>query len=237
MIHSSLTAFGTVEGGARTLVEAIDEVIGPEGLLAMPAYSITTTMKDHLDQNPVFDMRTTASHMGAVTEYFRKMPGVYRSLHPTHSVCARGAGAKQLVARHEYCKTPFSPGSPFYKMIEDNFLMLLFGVSLARLTIYHVYEEMVAGDLPFRLYLDEPYHVSCIKKDGSEVRVSVLVHDPASIMERIDNNRKKQEILYSALKNRDALKEKRVGSGTIMAVRAKEVIADLPAVYRRNPDA
>ena len=37
-VHSSLSSFGHVEGGAETVVQAFLEVLGPEGTLAGPSF-------------------------------------------------------------------------------------------------------------------------------------------------------------------------------------------------------
>lgn len=40
-VHSSLRAFGWVEGGAATIVDALMHVVGPEGALVMSAYRVS----------------------------------------------------------------------------------------------------------------------------------------------------------------------------------------------------
>ena len=39
MVHSSLSSFGHVLGGARTVIEALMEVVTPEGTLMMPSFN------------------------------------------------------------------------------------------------------------------------------------------------------------------------------------------------------
>ena len=36
IVHSSLKSFGYVDGGAQTVIDAFEEVLGKEGTLAMP---------------------------------------------------------------------------------------------------------------------------------------------------------------------------------------------------------
>ena len=68
---------------------------------------------EHLASDPVFDVRSTPSRMGAISEAFRQAPGTLRSLHPTHSTCVRGPGADAIVAGHESAPAPFGDGTPF----------------------------------------------------------------------------------------------------------------------------
>jgi len=39
MVHSSLKSFGPVEGGAQIVVDALMEVITPQGTLMMPSFN------------------------------------------------------------------------------------------------------------------------------------------------------------------------------------------------------
>ena len=92
VVYSSLSALGFVEGGAATVVDALinDVVRDRGGTLVLPTFSIAGTMAEHLRGGHVFDVRTTPSGVGAITEVFRQRPGVLRSVHPTHSVAALG---------------------------------------------------------------------------------------------------------------------------------------------------
>lgn len=38
-VHSSLRSIGPIEGGPDALIDALLEVVGPEGTLAMPAFN------------------------------------------------------------------------------------------------------------------------------------------------------------------------------------------------------
>ena len=87
MVHSSLSALGYVPGGTRTVVESLRHALEPNGTLVMPTHSWEVMEKKGCR---IFDARSTPSCVGAITEAFRAMPSVKRSLHPTHSVAAIG---------------------------------------------------------------------------------------------------------------------------------------------------
>src|SRR6476620_10567900 len=90
LVHSSLSKIGFVEGGPKTVIEALQEAVGEEGTLLFPAFPAKGRNKTHLEEHPFFDVRNTPSQMGSITEYFRGMKGVLRSLHPTDSIAAKG---------------------------------------------------------------------------------------------------------------------------------------------------
>jgi aminoglycoside 3-N-acetyltransferase len=87
-VHSSLSAFGYVEGGATTVVGALLDVLGREGTLMMPTFN-------H-GRFELFDIRNTPSVNGAITEALRKHPLARRSMHPTHPYAAIGPLADWL---------------------------------------------------------------------------------------------------------------------------------------------
>ena len=108
--QSAMSSFGELVGGSATVLAAVDEVLGSDALIAMPAFPTVGTAIEYLNTNPVFDVRSTPSTMGSITERFRKQPAAARSLHPTHSVAARGPGAEELVRGHADAATPFGSG-------------------------------------------------------------------------------------------------------------------------------
>ena len=44
-VHSSLSSFGYVEGGADTVIEALMESVGTEGAIVMPSFTISTPLE------------------------------------------------------------------------------------------------------------------------------------------------------------------------------------------------
>src|SRR5512137_302949 len=80
LVHSSLKALGPRAGGPAHVIAGLQRALGPRGTLLMPALSYASVTPEH----PLFDLRTTPSCVGIIPETFRRMPGVLRSLHPTH---------------------------------------------------------------------------------------------------------------------------------------------------------
>lgn len=143
LVHSSLSSFGHVEGGAETVIDALLEAVGPQGTVLVP----TLTGDESLSaaNPPRFDPVSTPCWTGAIPETFRKRPGAIRSLHPTHSVAAIGRAADVLTRDHWQSVTPCDEASPYGKLAgEPNGYVLLIGASYQTLTILHHVEE-IAG--------------------------------------------------------------------------------------------
>ncbi len=154
MVHSSLSRLGWVAGGAQAVVEALREVVGPEGTLVMPAHS------GHLSEpslwhhppvpeawwpviraeTPAFDPQLTPTReMGAVVECFRHAPGAVRSAHPRHSFVALGPLAGAIVADHRLGAS-LGEHSPLARCYERDALVLLLGVGHSNNTSLHLAE-------------------------------------------------------------------------------------------------
>jgi len=137
LVHSSYKAIGQVEGRADAVLDTLMEFM-KDGLLVLPAH---TWNHVQAGTNPVMDVLYTPSCVGILPEIFRTRPGVCRSLHPTHSVAAIGAGADALIEGEENITTPCGKGGAHYKLWERNAQILLIGVNFTRNTFVHGIEE------------------------------------------------------------------------------------------------
>lgn len=164
LVHSSLSSLGHVVGGADTVIDALLEVLGPQGTLVVP----TLTGHEGIgpDADVVFDVASTPSWTGTIPEAVRRRPGAVRSLHPTHSVAAIGADAESLTRGHEDALTPCGPGSPYLRLTERSTgRILLLGVGHESNTTLHAVEEL-AG-VPYHLQPTPTRGV--IRAGGSEL--------------------------------------------------------------------
>ena len=156
VVHSSLSSMGWVLGGAETVVRSLLEVLGPKGTLVMPAATPqcadpATWKEPELPDawiprirahQPLFDVSTTRTSLGAIPETFRTWPGTLRSEHPLESVCARGALARSLLESHPLAFSE-GPGTPFGRLHEHDAWILLLGVGFNRCTALHHAETLV----------------------------------------------------------------------------------------------
>lgn len=147
-VHSSFKSLGPVEGGAATVIAALERAIAPNGLLLMPSFNLVAREQ----RATTWDPATTPSTVGYLTEFFRQMPGTFRSDHYSHSVAARGPGAEAFVANHRSLEGDDSPWdlapwgktygahSPMTKAYDVGGKVLMLGVDYHSATYIHFME-------------------------------------------------------------------------------------------------
>ncbi len=135
LVHSSLKRTGPVQGGPEAIIDGLLEAIGPRGTLLMPTISGSVT-----PTQPVFHVEHTPSSVGYLTNVFRQRKGAVRSLHPVHSVAALGPKAEFYTQEHLAANTPWSPGSPYGKLMRNHAWILFLGVNLNVNSCFHALE-------------------------------------------------------------------------------------------------
>jgi aminoglycoside 3-N-acetyltransferase len=153
MVHSAFEGLTPMfRGSVSDLKRMLIGVCEPDRTLVMPAFVFGGWSFDpvgHYRQKPIFDARKTPSEMGLLTEVFRRHPGVLRSLHPTHSVCALGPLAGEVTDRHHEDAYGCGPASPFGVMDHHRTIILGLGVRYFRaLTHVHYAEQLLGADFP-----------------------------------------------------------------------------------------
>jgi len=186
-IHSSLRSIGQVNGGADAIINAFLEVLGKDGTLCVP----TLCQTSGFPREP-FDLMTSRSEVGTLTEVFRLRQGAQRSNHPTHSIAALGARAHILTAGHEKVKGALSPwgcdafgsNSPWDKLYRTGCKYMFVGVDFTVCTMFHYaqtlflerHQNEYAQIIPFP-YFNHIKMGDIIKETGS-VRCSFIGDAP-----------------------------------------------------------
>lgn len=140
MVHSSLSKFGYVEGGAPTVIGALMSILTERGTLLMPTFN----HGEPFAKGGVgfFDPLHTRTINGIIPDTFWRMPGVWRSLDPTHPFAAWGRNAEEYVRDHHRTLT-VGPQSPLGRLHADGGYALLLGVDYRANTFHHVVETIL----------------------------------------------------------------------------------------------
>jgi aminoglycoside N3'-acetyltransferase len=174
VVHSQLSRLGYLKGGPAALVEALMEVVTDSGCILMPTYPSRGSTADYLEQGNVFDVRHTPSTVGSVTEIFRKLPGVKRSLHPTNPISAWGKNADALLAGHELSATPYGDETPYGRLarMDDAYNLM---IDTPVLSLLHHLQERV--DFP-NYALDGLREARIVDWNGTQRSVMTKVMRP-----------------------------------------------------------
>jgi aminoglycoside 3-N-acetyltransferase len=176
IVHSGLSHFGHIEGGADTVIDAFLEVLGKEGTLLLPTFtgSYIYFNGDCLAGRKChpYDRNDTTVNVGKIPSVFLRRKGVIRSSHPSHSVAGIGPLAEKCLMEHQPSDPPVCRRSPFGKLLEYSGKMVWFGAGLSTTTFFHFLEDEL--DMP---YLAEA--VCRVKKaDGNIGTILIKKHLP-----------------------------------------------------------
>lgn len=145
LVHSALQFLGQPENGPATYLQALQEVLGAEGTIAVPTFNFGFARGEEYDP-----ASTPAVGMGALSEYVRQQPAAKRTAHPMQSLAIVGRYAVELAA----LDTPsaFDDGSAFERMLALDFKLLLLGASVNAASILHYSEQR--AEVPYRYWKD-----------------------------------------------------------------------------------
>jgi aminoglycoside 3-N-acetyltransferase len=220
-VHSSFDAFqGFVDLPPLAVIKVLQEAVGPTGVLLMPTLPFAGSAVKYVQTNPSFDVRRTPSRMGLLTELFRRMPGVVRSLHPTHSVVAWGAKAADLTADHQLAGTPCGKPSPYEKLLEHDGRILMLGTGILAMTFFHTVDELLEEDLPYTAFTKETYDLWSRDAGGGLVETRTRLYDSASAEAR----RRFERRLPALMKRRGTWRQSRIGNLRAILIDAKDVL-------------
>jgi aminoglycoside 3-N-acetyltransferase len=141
------------------VVQALLDVITPDGTLIMPAQSGEYSDPSHWQHPPVpeawwpiiretmpaFDPRITPTRgMGRIAETFRTWPGTLRSSSPQDSFAAWGRHAEFITANHAL-EGGLGDRSPLGRIYQLDGYVLLLGVPYGNNTSFHLGEYRAPG--------------------------------------------------------------------------------------------
>jgi len=219
-VHSSLSSFGYVEGGADAVIDALLEVVGKEGTVVMPTYSNNV---DHLEKTQEekdmgitwkyrispYDPKKHGCWTGKIPDTFWRRKGAIRNSDPTHSLTAIGANAEKL-------------SQSWKTLLEADGYILLLGITTSCCSSLHLAEERV--QLPQHI-LDRITPPPEIEEKYAKENIG-FGYGPYPKFGKMEEISIKHGIM----------KRVKIGKATVKLLRLRELI-DLYAEYlQKNPD-
>ena len=141
-VHSSLSSFGELEGGALTVIDTLKELVTEDGSIFMPALRLSKELE--LTENDkklgitvkikILEPDTERTAMGIVADTFRKMPDTYTG-RDVISTSGWGKHGKEALT-----------GGLDYAIHNDGKALLL-GVDIYKLTAMHYVETITPDDI------------------------------------------------------------------------------------------
>lgn len=217
MVHSAFDRFEGFDGKPTDVISALQAAVGEEGAVLMPTIPFAGTAIEYVKTLGMFDVARTPSRMGLITEVFRRMPGVVRSIHPTHSVAAWGKRSAELIKDHNMAKTPCGKLSPFGQLPDIGGKILLLGADIESMTFFHCIEEDLEPLMPFSPFTKDIFVLSSKDAEGHIVETRTRLFDP-----HVSRRRNLQK-LVPFLKDKGYWHEARVGLLRGIILKAGEV--------------
>ncbi len=226
MVHAGFSRRNGFKGSPSQLIDTLLSAIGPDGNLLMVSMAYSSSAYEYLKQGKVFDVRKTVSHMGLVSETFRRRSGVVRSLHPSNPVLALGPRAAWIVEGHDACVHPCGRGSPFEKIAELHAKVLFYDASIFTQTFFHYLEDMLAEQLDFPLFREERIEVTVIDYAGNRRTVRTYPYSEEAI------RRRRPKIMTDELDRQGLIKRARTGNSRFMLISTDDVVRVVTALAR-----
>ena len=178
MVHSAFDRLLPMyTGSPRDLVNELIAFCGKTRTLVMPAFVLGGRLYDKKEyfRTHAFDVNKTPSEMGLLTEVFRRLPGVIRSLHPTHSVCAIGPLSEDLTATHHLASTRTGERTAFRVMTQKPTAIVGLGTEYYRCLAHtHTAEDTLADEFPVK-FQREQIPVALIDWNGNRIQYNLTI--------------------------------------------------------------
>jgi aminoglycoside 3-N-acetyltransferase len=220
LVHSSYHSFGGVEGGPQTVIDALLDVLTPEGTLIMPTFNFG------FNQGEPWDVRKTPSKMGVLTELVRLNPESRRVFHPFYSFAILGKLKEELAAVRY--KDSYGSDSIFARLRKLDGKIMIIGLSYNHsMTFFHHVEQTQGVDYRF------------IKKFTGEVTdetsrtytdtFTMLVRDlEKGVLTAVDP-------MGERLEKRGIIRIEKIGDADVKLMKANDVFRVTVEEMKQNP--
>ena len=215
-VHSSLSSFGNLEGGAMTLIDALKELVTEEGSIFMPALRLSKELELTEEDKKigitvkikVLDRDEKKTAMGAIADTFRILPD---------TVCGEDVISTAGWGKHAEEATK---GGLDYA-IHNGGKALMFGVDIYKLTAMHYMESATPEDINKMFEPTEEIN----KKYPPEEWFMEAGHPPVKAWYKI------QDMAY----NKNLIKEAYIGDCKVMFFDILSVVSLYEKELKQDP--
>ena len=181
LVHSALSAFGHIVGGAGTVLAALAEAVGPDGTVLLPSFRRSSCLLNGINkkwEHRPSDIRDDGSPsmrkvVGALTGAFlRAHPDAPRGAHVSHPWTGFGPKAAEIVLAQRRDEPPASESSALGAALRLGGKILHLGSPVGHTTFLHYLETR------HRLPGLGPGYYAAREADGSVGYVYVKDHVP-----------------------------------------------------------
>lgn len=220
LVHSSYKSFGEVDGGPQTVIHALEAALGAEGTLIMPTFNFD------FNKGVPWDVRSTPSKMGILTELVRTDLRAKRVFHPFYSFAILGKHAEMLGSLRY--KSAYERDSVFGKLRDLDGKIMVIGLSYNdSMTFFHHIEQMEGVDYRFL----KQFTGEVTDENGNTYTdtFEMLVRD-------IDKGVKTMVDPMGALMEKaDVIKSAKIGEADVKLMKANEVYKFTAREMKRDP--
>jgi aminoglycoside 3-N-acetyltransferase len=220
LVHSAYKSFGGVEGGPQVVIDALLDVLGADGTLIMPAFNFD------FNKGQPWDVRTSPSQMGVLTELVRNDPRSKRVFHPIYSFSIIGKYADELT-RERY-KSSYERKSVFGKLRDLDAKIMIIGLDYTHsFTFVHHVEEMEGVNYRFK----KAFTGQVTDENG------VTVTDTYYMLVRDIDQGVITEVnpMGAVLEARGVVKVQAIGDAQVKMMKANEAYRVIAEEMRRDP--
>ena len=217
-VHSAFDRFEGFTGKATDVIHVLQDAVGEDGTLLMPTLPFNGSAIKYVSQGKTFDVKKTPSRMGIIKELFRRSPGVLRSVHPTHSVVAWNANAKEMIADHHLAGTPCGRKTPYGRLLDYHGKILFLGKDIGVITFFHTVEEILEPKMPFSPFTKEKFSLSSKDQNGNILKTNMR------LFESKHSRRRNLDKLIPVLKKKGCWREGRIGKLNGILLKAEDVL-------------
>lgn len=220
LVHSSYKSFGGVEGGPQTVINALKSILTEDGTLIVPTFNYDFC------QGKSYDVKTTPSKMGIITEIVRADPNSKRTLDPVFSFAILGKHRDYLTNLEN--DHSFGANSVFEKLRELDAKIMIIGLAYNEsVTFFHHIEETQRCD--YRYFKEFRGKIIDYENTERDCKITLFVRD---IERGVQNSVNTMGLI---MEKENIVKKIIIGKSEIKLMKANDVYKRTVAEMKKNP--